>query len=630
MAAFAQCPDCAARVRDARRPAASLRDQQLPRLRARASGSQRDGAARTAGADEAHRGRPRGCSAPAASSRFAGSAAFTSPCDATDEAAVARLRRPEAARGQAVRGDGADARRRPGGSRWSTGRGGACSSGGSARSCCSARAGAPAGRRRWRPGSACVGLMLPTTPLHHLLLEAVRPAAGHDQRQPERRADRHRQRRGASRGSAAIADGFLLHDREILSRYDDSVVRLVGPATGLPPAGAGLRAAAARAAGRQPRCRSSPSARTSRTPSPWCTATGPRSARTSATSTTSRGWSTSSAMLARLSPAVPASSPRPWSTISTPATSPPGSRRSSGSPLMLAVQHHHAHIAAVLAEHGVTDPVLGVAFDGTGYGERRHGLGRGVPRRPTSPDSSGVGHLRYAPLPGGDLAARAPWRVGARLRLRSIRSHAGAGVHRSRSQRSPPPSAPIAELQMRARDSTPAGLLDGPAVRRRGGRDRRSGRWPPYEGQAAMELEAAGRASASRSGIRLADRATTATAAWQIDPAPAARLARHRAGSAATTSPTSRRTSTPASRGRPRDWSSGTARGHGHLDRRPRRRRASRMRGCSPRCTRATRAAGLPCPASRGGCRPNDGAISYGQAAMAAAAARHHRLTPRR
>lgn len=73
------------------------------------------------------------------------------------------------------------------------------------------------------------------------------------------------------------------------------------------------------------------------------------------------------------------------------------------------VQHHHAHVVSCMVEHDLTGPVIGVAFDGTGYGTDGKVWG-GEFLVATRTDFERTAHLDYVGLPGGDRAVREPWR----------------------------------------------------------------------------------------------------------------------------------------------------------------------------------------------------------------------------
>jgi hydrogenase maturation protein HypF len=82
----------------------------------------------------------------------------------------------------------------------------------------------------------------------------------------------------------------------------------------------------------------------------------------------------------------------------------------------VAVQHHHAHIAACMAEHGRAGPVIGIAFDGTGYG-KDGAIWGGEALVADFSSFERISHLQYMPIAGGDAAIRQPARIAAAYQL---------------------------------------------------------------------------------------------------------------------------------------------------------------------------------------------------------------------
>jgi len=74
------------------------------------------------------------------------------------------------------------------------------------------------------------------------------------------------------------------------------------------------------------------------------------------------------------------------------------------------VQHHHAHIASCMAEHQMNEKVIGLSFDGTGYGTDGHIWGSEIMLCDLA-DFERLGHFEYLPMPGGDKAVTEPWRM---------------------------------------------------------------------------------------------------------------------------------------------------------------------------------------------------------------------------
>jgi hydrogenase maturation protein HypF len=148
---------------------------------------------------------------------------------------------------------------------------------------------------------------------------------------------------------------------------------------------------------------------------------------------------------------------------------------------LLPVQHHHAHVASCMAEHSLLEPTIGVAFDGSGYGPDGAIWG-GEFLIADYQHFVRAAHLRYVGMPGGDQAVREPWRMAAAHMI-------DAGLALDLLEKRVPTVALRAACRMlERRFNTPltssAGRLFDSVAALANIRDRVS-----FEGQAAMELE---------------------------------------------------------------------------------------------------------------------------------------------
>jgi hydrogenase maturation protein HypF len=151
----------------------------------------------------------------------------------------------------------------------------------------------------------------------------------------------------------------------------------------------------------------------------------------------------------------------------------------------IAVQHHHAHVAACMAEHGLNEPVIGVSFDGTGYGEDGAIWG-GEILVADYKSYQRAAHLEYFPLPGGDAAIKKPARTALALlwslgldwdeRLSPVTEFCAEDQVTLRVQ---------LEKQINTPQTSSMGRLFDAAAALAGVRQRVN-----YEGQAAIEFEA--------------------------------------------------------------------------------------------------------------------------------------------
>jgi hydrogenase maturation protein HypF len=260
------------------------------------------------------------------------------------------------------------------------------------------------------PGTPDLGVMLPYSPLHHLLLAdagvTLVMTSGNVSDEPIAYRDEE-----ALERLRAIADLFLVHDRPIHMRTDDSVVRALDPRISSTPLL--LRRSRGSVPGHLPLPAEAPE------PVLGC---GAELKNTFCLARRDRAWvshhigdlknyETLSSFaegiehfqrLFAAEPAVVAHDLHPDYLSTTYALDRDAEH--------VGVQHHHAHLAACLAEHGETGTAVGAIYDGTGYGTDGTVWG-GELLVGGLADVARRGALAPVRLPGGDAAVREPWRM---------------------------------------------------------------------------------------------------------------------------------------------------------------------------------------------------------------------------